>query len=62
MADTPIDVRVPGRAGNNFDRYWKCPKCGAVMQLTIQNRTITGFDAVCSCGQPVKAQLMRKSA
>ena len=62
MADPPIDVRAPGRAGNNFDGYCKCPKCGVVMQLTIQNRTSTGFEAVCSCGQPIKAQVLRRSA
>ena len=62
MANTLIDVRAPGCAGNNFDGYRKCPKCGMVMQLTIQNRTSTGFEAVCSCGQPVKAQLLRRSA
>jgi hypothetical protein len=62
MANTLIDVRAPGRTGNNFDGYCKCPKCGAVMQLTIQNRTGTRFEAVCSCGQPVKAQLLSATA
>jgi hypothetical protein len=62
MADTRIDVRAPGCAGNYFDGYCECPKCGAVMQLTIQNRTRTGFEAACSCGQVVKGQLLRRSA
>ena len=62
MADTLIDVRAPGCAGNEFDWYCKCPKCGAPIQLTIQNRTSTGFDAVCSCGQKVRGQLLRRSA
>ena len=62
MADRLIDVRPPGRAGINLGEYCKCPKCGAVMQLTIQSRTSTGFEAVCSCGQAVKGQLLRRSA
>ena len=62
MADTLIDVRAPGCAGNNFDGHCSCPKCGAVMQLTIQNRTSTGFEAVCSCGQVVKGQLLGQKA
>ena len=62
MADSLIDVRAPGCAGNEFEEYCKCPKCGSPIQLTMQNRTRTSFDAVCSCGQKVKGQLLRRSA
>ena len=62
MADNLIDVRAPGCAGNEFAGYCKCPKCGTSIQLTIQNHTSTGFDAVCSCGQKVRGQLLRRSA
>jgi hypothetical protein len=57
MADRLIDVQAAGPAGNNLGGHCKCPKCGAVMQLTIQNRTSTGFEAVCSCGQAVKGRI-----
>jgi transcription elongation factor Elf1 len=54
MLNTLIDVHAAGCAGNYFDGNFPCPKCGGMIQLTILDRTSTGSQIVCSCGQGIE--------